>query len=91
MQRAKLDRAGLAALFDGVAISEGIGARKPERALFEAAAAACGVPLSGVFEVRRGCDVRRCSCLSRSVSDWLSGPLDARRPWPSIMTVLYAA
>ncbi|MEU1601535.1 HAD-IA family hydrolase [Streptomyces sp. NPDC005708] len=46
IQRAKLDRAGLAALFDGVAISEGIGARKPERALFEAAAAACGVPLS---------------------------------------------
>ncbi|MFD8461916.1 HAD family hydrolase [Streptomyces antimycoticus] len=36
IQRAKIDRAGLAALFDGVAISEGIGARKPEHALFEA-------------------------------------------------------
>ncbi|MGW2644640.1 HAD family hydrolase [Streptomyces sp. NPDC001393] len=46
IQQAKLDRAGLAGLFDGVTISEGVGARKPERALFEAAAAACGVPLS---------------------------------------------
>ncbi|MGW1882922.1 HAD family hydrolase [Streptomyces sp. NPDC001970] len=46
IQRAKLDSTGLAALFDGVAISEDVGARKPERDLFEAAAAACGVPLS---------------------------------------------
>ncbi|MFI9823396.1 HAD family hydrolase [Streptomyces sp. NPDC052013] len=46
IQRAKLDGAGLAGLFDGVTISEGVGVRKPERALFEAAAAACGVPLS---------------------------------------------
>ncbi|MGW6484177.1 HAD family hydrolase [Streptomyces sp. NPDC055059] len=46
IQRAKLDVTGLAGLFDGVAISEGVGVRKPERALFDAAAAACGVPLS---------------------------------------------
>ncbi|MEU6219299.1 HAD family hydrolase [Streptomyces sp. NPDC047022] len=46
IQRAKLDVTGLTGLFDGVTISEGVGARKPERALFDAAAAACGVPLS---------------------------------------------
>ncbi|OIJ96492.1 hydrolase [Streptomyces sp. MUSC 14] len=46
IQRAKLDVTGLTGLFDGVAISEGVGARKPEHALFDAAAAACGVPLS---------------------------------------------
>ncbi|MGW3205171.1 HAD family hydrolase [Streptomyces sp. NPDC001135] len=37
---------GLAGLFDGVAISGGVGVRKPEHAVFDAAAAACGVPLS---------------------------------------------
>ncbi|MEV6840411.1 HAD family hydrolase [Streptomyces sp. NPDC051133] len=46
IQRAKLDVTGLTGLFDGVTISEGVGARKPERAFFDAAAAACGVPLS---------------------------------------------
>ncbi|MFF3515439.1 HAD family hydrolase [Streptomyces sp. NPDC002573] len=44
IQSAKLDATGLAGLFDGVAISESVGARKPERALFDAAVAICGVP-----------------------------------------------
>ncbi|MDI3390179.1 HAD family hydrolase [Streptomyces sp. B-S-A8] len=46
IQRAKLDASGLAPLFDAVTISAGVGARKPERALFDAAATACGIPLS---------------------------------------------
>ncbi|MEY2243075.1 HAD family hydrolase [Streptomyces sp. BF23-18] len=46
IQRAKLEATGLAPLFDGICISEAVGARKPERRHFEAAAAACGVPLS---------------------------------------------
>ncbi|MEU6774188.1 HAD family hydrolase [Streptomyces sp. NPDC046759] len=46
IQHAKLNVTGLARLFDGVAISEGVGVRKPERALFDAVAAACDVPLS---------------------------------------------
>ncbi|MFI1466202.1 HAD family hydrolase [Streptomyces wuyuanensis] len=46
VQRAKLHATGLAPFFDGVTISEAAGARKPERALFDAAAAACGVPLT---------------------------------------------
>ncbi|MEU3007875.1 HAD family hydrolase [Streptomyces sp. NPDC007020] len=47
IQRAKLRATGLAPLFHGVTISEGVGVRKPERALFDAAAAACGVSLAG--------------------------------------------
>ena len=46
IQTAKLRATGLTPLFDGVTISEAVGTRKPERALFEAAAAACAVPLS---------------------------------------------
>lgn len=46
IQRAKLHATGLAPLFDGVTISEAVGARKPERALFDAAASACGASLA---------------------------------------------
>lgn len=46
IQRAKLDATGLASLFDGICISEAVGARKPERSHFEAAASECGVLLS---------------------------------------------
>nr|WP_237523676.1 HAD family hydrolase [Streptomyces sp. SID4926] len=46
IQRAKLHATGLASLFDAVTISEAVGARKPERALFDAAAVACGASLA---------------------------------------------
>lgn len=46
IQRAKLRAAGLAPLVDGVTISEAVGVRKPEGAVFEAAAAACGTSLA---------------------------------------------
>ncbi|MEV7913960.1 HAD family hydrolase [Streptomyces griseus] len=45
-QKAKLRATGLVPPFDAVTISEAVGPRKPQRALFEAAAAACGVPLT---------------------------------------------
>ncbi|MET9131037.1 HAD family hydrolase [Streptomyces antibioticus] len=46
VQRAKLAATGLAPLFDGICVSGEVGARKPERHLFEVAAAECGVSLS---------------------------------------------
>ncbi|MFD5723201.1 HAD family hydrolase [Streptomyces sp. NPDC127036] len=46
IQRAKLSDTGLAPLFDGICVSGEVGVRKPERRLFEAAAAECGVSLS---------------------------------------------
>ena len=45
IQRAKLAATGLASLFDGIGISEEIGARKPAYEHFEAAAILCGVQL----------------------------------------------
>ncbi|MFE9221326.1 HAD family hydrolase [Streptomyces lavendulae] len=47
IQRAKLAATGLAPLFDGICVSGEVGVRKPARGFFEAAATACGVPLSG--------------------------------------------
>jgi putative hydrolase of the HAD superfamily len=44
-QEEKIVRAGLADAVDGWAISEVVGSRKPEPAIFEAAAAACGSTL----------------------------------------------
>jgi putative hydrolase of the HAD superfamily len=46
-QEAKLRRTGLDRLVAGWTISEGAGARKPDRRIFELAAAVAGVPLSG--------------------------------------------
>lgn len=46
IQRAKLAATGLTSLFDGVCVSEEIGARKPARAHFEVAAALCSTRLS---------------------------------------------
>ncbi|WP_432014972.1 HAD family hydrolase [Streptomyces cucumeris] len=46
IQRAKLAATGLAPLFDGICVSGEVGTRKPERRLFEAAAAECGASLS---------------------------------------------
>ncbi|MFI2370041.1 HAD family hydrolase [Streptomyces sp. NPDC018833] len=46
IQRATLERTGLAPLFHGVCVSEEAGARKPSRKLFEAAAARCGADLA---------------------------------------------
>ncbi|WP_330355504.1 HAD family hydrolase [Streptomyces chartreusis] len=46
IQRAKLAATGLAPLFDGICVSGAVGARKPERHFFEAAAAECGASLS---------------------------------------------
>ncbi|GAA2652616.1 HAD family hydrolase [Paractinoplanes durhamensis] len=45
-QEAKLRRTGLDRLVAGWTISEGAGVRKPDRGIFEAAAAAAGLPLS---------------------------------------------
>jgi putative hydrolase of the HAD superfamily len=45
-QEAKLRRTGLDRLVAGWAISEGVGARKPDRRIFEVAAATAGIPLS---------------------------------------------
>ncbi|KAB1983412.1 HAD family hydrolase [Streptomyces triticiradicis] len=46
IQRAKLAATGLTPLFDGICVSGEVGARKPERRLFEAAATECGASLS---------------------------------------------
>ncbi|WP_406481574.1 HAD family hydrolase [Streptomyces sp. NBC_01615] len=46
IQRAKLAATGLTSLFDGICVSEEIGARKPACAHFEVAAALCGTRLS---------------------------------------------
>ncbi|MFF4549228.1 HAD family hydrolase [Streptomyces sp. NPDC001406] len=46
IQRAKLAAAGLTSLFDGICVSEEIGARKPAYEHFEAAASLCGTRLS---------------------------------------------
>lgn len=50
-QQAKIAAAGLTALFDGWAISEVVGSRKPEAAIFQAAANACGCALNGAWMV----------------------------------------
>lgn len=46
IQRAKLAATGLTSLFDGICVSEEIGARKPAYEHFEAAASLCGTRLS---------------------------------------------
>ncbi|MER7662816.1 HAD family hydrolase [Streptomyces sp. NPDC096193] len=46
IQRAKLAASGLALHFDGICVSEEVGARKPAREHFDAAAALCGMSLS---------------------------------------------
>lgn len=46
-QEGKIRRTGLADLVDGWVISEEIGVRKPDRAIFEALAARLGCPLEG--------------------------------------------
>ncbi|MCX4778699.1 HAD family hydrolase [Streptomyces sp. NBC_01264] len=46
IQRAKLEGAGLADLFDGVCASGEVGVRKPDLAVFQAAAERCGTTLA---------------------------------------------
>lgn len=46
IQRAKLAALGLTTYFDGICVSEEVGARKPARQHFDAAAALCGLRLS---------------------------------------------
>ncbi|MEJ3745410.1 HAD family hydrolase [Actinomycetes bacterium KLBMP 9797] len=46
-QRAKIRRAGLDRHVDGVAVSEEVGASKPDRRMFEVAARRCGATLAG--------------------------------------------
>ncbi|MFD4141129.1 HAD family hydrolase [Streptomyces sp. NPDC058572] len=46
IQRAKLAAAGLTGYFDGICVSEEVGARKPAREHFAAAVALCGLRLS---------------------------------------------
>jgi putative hydrolase of the HAD superfamily len=50
-QEAKIVAAGLIEVVDGWAISEVVGAAKPEPAIFRAAAAACGCKLDGTWVV----------------------------------------
>ncbi|MEU8590386.1 HAD-IA family hydrolase [Streptomyces sp. NPDC048664] len=50
-QRAKIRRTGLDRLVQGWVISEEIGHKKPEPEIFEAAAAAVGVPLRGAWVI----------------------------------------
>ncbi|WP_419996373.1 HAD family hydrolase [Streptomyces boninensis] len=47
IQRAKIDRTGLAGLVDGVCVSEEVGEVKPAAVVFEVAAKRCGVELNG--------------------------------------------
>jgi putative hydrolase of the HAD superfamily len=72
-QLAKIEVAGLADAVDGWAISELVGSRKPERAIFEAAAAACGCALDGGWVVGDSADADiagAAACGLRSV--WIS-------------------
>ncbi len=46
IQMAKLERAGIASLVDGVCISDEVGVRKPSRLPFELAAERCGTTLA---------------------------------------------
>lgn len=46
IQRAKLDASGISDLIDGIAVSGDIDVRKPDRRLFELAAARCGLSLA---------------------------------------------
>jgi putative hydrolase of the HAD superfamily len=50
-QQAKIEAAGLAAMVDGWAISEVVGSRKPEPAIFQVAADACSCALKGGWMV----------------------------------------
>ena len=50
-QNDKITRTGLDALVDGWAVSEEVGARKPDRRVFEVAAARCGSVLDGGWMV----------------------------------------
>lgn len=72
-QEAKIAAAGLADAVDGWAISEVVGARKPEPAIFEAAAVACGCALDGAWVVgdNAAADIAGAkTCSLRSV--WIS-------------------
>jgi putative hydrolase of the HAD superfamily len=78
MQRAKLHRTGIGELVDGVAVSGDMEIRKPDRKLFELAAARCDTPLHGGWMVgdNPAGDIgggRRAGL--RTI--WLRG-----RPWP---------
>ncbi|MEV0647067.1 HAD family hydrolase [Phytomonospora sp. NPDC050363] len=50
-QSGKIRTAGLDVLVDGWTVSEGVGARKPEPAIFHAAAATAGLPLDGAWVI----------------------------------------
>lgn len=50
-QQTKIATAGLAEAVDGWAISEVVGSRKPEPAIFHAAASACGCTLEGAWVI----------------------------------------
>jgi putative hydrolase of the HAD superfamily len=50
-QELKIDAAGLRGLVDGCAISEVVGVRKPDPAIFHAAAARCGCALDGAWVI----------------------------------------
>jgi HAD superfamily hydrolase (TIGR01509 family) len=72
-QQAKIAAAGLTAMVDGWAISEVVGSRKPERAIFQAAAEACGCALDDAWMVGDsvGADIGGAvACGLRSV--WIS-------------------
>lgn len=81
IQRAKLDANGLGPVVDGVAVSDEIGVRKPGIALFELAAARCGVSLRNGHGVMTGDDPAGDIGGGHAAglgTIWVRG-----RPWPS--------
>ncbi|MFJ3127967.1 HAD family hydrolase [Streptomyces sp. NPDC086993] len=86
IQRAKLAATGLAELVDGVAVSGDLEIRKPDRRLFELAAARCGVSLTGggwmvgdnpAGDIGGGHTAGLCTI-------WLRG-----RPWPDDLSAAH--
>lgn len=78
-QETKITVSGLGELVDGWAISEVVGARKPDRAHFEAAAAACGVPLAGGWMVGDSAEADIAGAATSGLSSvWIT----RGRTWP---------
>jgi putative hydrolase of the HAD superfamily len=80
IQRAKLTTTGLAALVDGIAISDDIQVRKPDSRLFHLAAARCGAELIGDVWMTGDDPVNDAGGAAQAGlrTIWLRG-----RPWPA--------
>ncbi|WP_299533777.1 HAD family hydrolase [uncultured Streptomyces sp.] len=77
-QEKKIRRTGLAALVRGWVVSEGIGLRKPDPRIFQAAAETAGVPLKGAWMIGDSAraDIAGAAAVG-AVGVWVSGG----RPW----------